>query len=78
MIKLTEIKLESGIISATVTTVEMNSKVFRVAYNLDTDKIVENTLGNMCMDVGMAVWKLIRLYEEYGSNLPESAVSAWY
>ena len=78
MIRLTEIKFENGIISATVTTVEMNPKVFRVVYNLDTDKIMENALGNMCMDVGMAVWKLIKLYEEYGSNLPENAMSAWY
>ena len=78
MIKLTEIKLENSIISAMVTTVEMNPKVFRVAYNLDTDEVVENTLGKMGMSVSMAIGKLIKLHEEYGSNLPEYSESVWY
>ena len=78
MIRLTEIKLENGIVSATVTTIETTPKVFRIAYNLNTDEVVENTLGKMGMSVSMAIGKLIKLHREYGDNLPESAVSAWY
>ena len=78
MIKLSEIKLENDIISCVVTTVEMTPRVFRVAYNLATEEVIENTSGKMCMNAGMAVWKLIKLHEEYGDNLPECAESAWY
>ena len=78
MIRLTEIKLDNDIISCVVTTVEMHPHVFRVAYNLTTEEVVENTSGKMCMNVGMAVWKLIKLHEEYGDTLPERAESAWY
>ena len=78
MIKLSEIKLENNIISCVVTTVEMHPQVFRVAYNLTTEEVVENTSGKMGMDTGMAIWKLIKLYEEHRDNLPNSAMSAWY
>ena len=78
MIRLTEIKLENGIVSATVTTIETTPKVFRIAYNLNTDEVVENTLGKMGMSVSMAIGKLIKLHEEYGSNLPEYSESVWY
>ena len=78
MIKLSEIKLENDIISCVVTTVERHSQVFRVAYNLATEEVVENTSGKMGMDAGMAVWKLIKLHKEYGDNLPDTTMSAWY
>lgn len=78
MIKLSEIKLENDIISCVVTTVERHSQVFRIAYNLATEEVVENTSGKMGMDTGMAIWKLIKLHEEFGDNLPEYAESAWY
>lgn len=78
MIRLSEIKLENNIISCIVTTVETHPQVFRVAYNLTTEEVVENTSVEMDINVGMAVWKLIKLHEEYGANLPDFAVSAWY
>lgn len=78
MIKLSEIKLEGAIISCIVTTVETSPKVFRIAYNLATEEVVENTSGKIGMDAGMAVWKLIKLHKEYGDNIPDTAMSAWY
>lgn len=78
MIKLTEIKRANNIISAVITTVEMEPRTFKIALDLETDELVENTYGSMCMDVGMAKHKLRKLAEENGFDLPETAVSAWY
>ena len=52
--------------------------MFRVAYNLATNEVVENTLGKMGMNVNMAIRKLIMLSKEYGYDLPDSAESVWY
>ena len=78
MVRLSEIKRKNDIISAVVTTVELSPRVFRVAYNLATNEVVENTLGKMGMSVSMAINKLIKLSEEYGYDLPDSAESVWY
>ena len=78
MIRLSEIKRENDVVSAVVTTVELSPIVFRVAYNLATNEVVENTLGSMGMSVNMAIRKLITLSQEYGYDLPDSAMSAWY
>ena len=78
MIRLSEITRDGDIVSALVTTVEVNPRVFRVSYNLKTNEIVENTYGKMCMSVGMAIGKLIKLSEENGHKLPEVAESVWY
>ena len=78
MIRLSEIKRENDVVSAVVTTVELSPRVFRVAYNLATNEVVENTLGKMGMSVNMAIRKLITLSQEYGNNLPDSAESVWY
>ena len=78
MIRLSEIKREKDVVSAVVTTVEVTPRVFRVSYNLKTNDVVENTLGSMGMSVNMAIRKLIKLSEEYGYDLPDSAESVWY
>ena len=78
MIRLSEIKRENDVVSAVVTTVELSPRVFRVAYNLATNEVVENTLGKMGMNVNMAIRKLIILSKEYGYDLPDSAESVWY
>ena len=78
MIRLTEIICDGDIVSALVTTVEAEPRVFRVSYNIKTNEIVENTYGKMCMSVGMAIGKLIKLAEENGHKLPEVAESVWY
>lgn len=78
MIELTEIKRENDFVSALVTTVEVNPRVFRVSYNLKTNEVVENTYGSMGMSVNMAIRKLITLSQEYGYNLPTSAECVWY
>ena len=49
MIRLSEITRDGDIVSALVTTVEVNPRVFRVSYILKTNEIVENTYGKMCM-----------------------------
>lgn len=49
MIRLSEITRVGDIVSALVTTVEAEPRVFRVSYNLKTNEIVENTYGKMCM-----------------------------
>lgn len=78
MIRLAKIKRENNIISAVITTVETKPKTFKLALDLETDKLVENTYGRMCMDVGMAKHKLRTLAEENGYNLPETDISSWY
>ena len=78
MIELTEIKRENDVVSALVTTVEVNPRVFRVSYNLKTNEVVENTYGSMGMSVNMAIRKLITLSQKYGYNLPTSAECVWY
>lgn len=78
MVRLDNIKKNGDIISATVTTVEMDSKTFDIAFNIATNEIVNNTMGRMTMSVGMAIAKLIKLVEEQGDNLPKKTTSVWY
>ncbi len=78
MLKLGNITREGNIVSAVVTTVEVNPQTFEVAVDIETKEILKNTLGEMNMYSRMAISKLFALANEHGNKIPKESGSAWY
>lgn len=78
MLRLNNIIRKGNFVSATVTTVEEEPRVFDITVDIFKQELVENSLGEMNMFVSMARNKLVKLAIEYGNKLPKEAVSVWY
>ena len=76
MIRLTNIKRDQNIMSATVTIIAEHPVSFELVVDVVTGEILENTYGEVVMSVIMARKRLIQLYFE--NEIPESIVSAWF
>lgn len=77
MIEIINIVLSGVILSATVVPVE-DALSFEIAVNVETKNIVKNTSGQIDMYSSGAAHKLLKLYDEFGVNLPEKSGCAWY
>lgn len=78
MIRLENIQKIGNIISTKVITVENHPQTFEIEVDVNEKRLVKNTLNKVDFNVGMAMGKLVKLYQEYGDNIPDIEESIWY
>lgn len=77
MIKLKNITINKSVIEADVDIVTTNKQTFKIAVDV-REQLIVNCTRSDDMFVFQALAKLIKLYEENGSNIPSNSESVWY
>lgn len=79
MLRLSNIKQNGDILSATAITDELEPQTFEVAVNVVTLAIEKNTLGEMNTYSRMAISKLFKAAKDKGLlNIPKGTEDIWY